>query len=117
MVITMLTSFTLVFTTTVQNRFGVKVFSKNASHQGEFVLQEIVTLEDLQSRLAEIIAALIPGEELFIMQDDRLVAKMVGQEFVVSSENQVVPWVSSSFMRMMMNIWRISKNTCLETAS
>lgn len=46
-------------------------------------MQETITLEDLQARLAEVIAALIPGEELFIMQDERPVAKLVGQESVV----------------------------------
>ena len=43
-------------------------------------MQEMITLEDAQTHLAEIIAALTPGKELVITQNERLVAKLVGQE-------------------------------------
>lgn len=43
-------------------------------------MQETITLEDAQTHLAEIVAALTPGKELFIVQNERPVAKLVGQE-------------------------------------
>ncbi len=36
-----------------------------------------VTLEDAQRRLPELIAEAVPGEEIEIIQDDRVVAKLV----------------------------------------
>ena len=36
-----------------------------------------VTLEDAQGRLGELIASGVPGEEIGIVQGDRLVAKLV----------------------------------------
>jgi antitoxin (DNA-binding transcriptional repressor) of toxin-antitoxin stability system len=36
-----------------------------------------VTLAEAQARLAELIAGLIPGEELRILQNDRTIAKLV----------------------------------------
>lgn len=41
---------------------------------------ETITLEDAQAHLADVIAALTPGKELFILQNERPVAKLVGQE-------------------------------------
>lgn len=46
-------------------------------------MQGTISLEEAQAHLAEIIAALSPGEELFITQDERLIAKLVAQEAVV----------------------------------
>lgn len=43
-------------------------------------MQRTTTLEDAQAHLAEIIAGLTPGEELFTTLDERLIAKLVGQE-------------------------------------
>ena len=37
----------------------------------------MVTLEEAQRRLPELIATTIPGEEILILQDDRVVARMV----------------------------------------
>ena len=42
-------------------------------------MQETITLEEAQAHLAEIIAALTPGKELFITKDERPVAKLVAQ--------------------------------------
>ncbi len=42
-------------------------------------MPEMITLEDAQAHLAEIIANLPPGEELLITQDERLIAKLIGQ--------------------------------------
>jgi prevent-host-death family protein len=39
---------------------------------------ETITLEDAQSRLAELIARLIPGGEVLITQNDRPVARLIG---------------------------------------
>jgi antitoxin (DNA-binding transcriptional repressor) of toxin-antitoxin stability system len=36
-----------------------------------------VTLAEAQARLPELIASLIPGEELRILQDERVIAKLV----------------------------------------
>jgi antitoxin (DNA-binding transcriptional repressor) of toxin-antitoxin stability system len=36
-----------------------------------------VNIEDARSRLAELIAACIPGEEIEIVQGDRVIAKLV----------------------------------------
>ncbi len=46
-------------------------------------MQETITIEDAQSHLAEIVAALAPGKEVFIIQNERPVAKLVGQEPIV----------------------------------
>lgn len=43
-------------------------------------MQETITLEDAQIRLAEIVATLAPGKELYITQNEHPVAKLVGQE-------------------------------------
>jgi antitoxin (DNA-binding transcriptional repressor) of toxin-antitoxin stability system len=37
-----------------------------------------VTLAEAQARLPELIDALIPGEELWILHDDRPIAKVIG---------------------------------------
>ncbi len=42
-------------------------------------MQETITIEDAQAHLAEIIARLEPGKELFILQNDSPVAKLVRQ--------------------------------------
>ena len=42
-------------------------------------MQETITLADAQAHLAEIIAALTPGKELVITQDERPIAKLVRQ--------------------------------------
>jgi antitoxin (DNA-binding transcriptional repressor) of toxin-antitoxin stability system len=39
-----------------------------------------VTLEEAQSRLPELIAALVPGEELVITRNDQPVARLVGEQ-------------------------------------
>lgn len=46
--------------------------------EGEFAMLETIILEDAQAHLAEIIAALSPEEDLFITQNGRPVAKLVG---------------------------------------
>ncbi|OGG53971.1 MAG: antitoxin of toxin-antitoxin stability system [Candidatus Handelsmanbacteria bacterium RIFCSPLOWO2_12_FULL_64_10] len=38
-----------------------------------------VTLEEAQAHLAELVARLIPGEEVVITQDKQPVAKLIGQ--------------------------------------
>lgn len=43
-------------------------------------MQETITLEDAQIHLAEIIAALSPDRELLITQNERPVAKLIGQK-------------------------------------
>ena len=40
---------------------------------------ETVTLEEAQTHLADLVAKLVPGEEVTITQDERPVAKLVGQ--------------------------------------
>ncbi len=40
---------------------------------------ETITLEDAQARLAELIAELLPGREVLITQNDRPVARLIGQ--------------------------------------
>jgi antitoxin (DNA-binding transcriptional repressor) of toxin-antitoxin stability system len=37
----------------------------------------MVTLEEAQRRLPELIATTIPGDEILILQDDRVVARLV----------------------------------------
>jgi antitoxin (DNA-binding transcriptional repressor) of toxin-antitoxin stability system len=37
----------------------------------------MITVEEAQRRLPELIATTIPGEELLILQDDRIVARFV----------------------------------------
>ena len=39
-----------------------------------------ISLQEAQSKLAELIAGLKPGEEVDITQDNRTVAKLVGQK-------------------------------------
>jgi antitoxin (DNA-binding transcriptional repressor) of toxin-antitoxin stability system len=41
---------------------------------GEQNIPETITIEDAQNHLAELIAALIPGEEIVIIQNDQPVA-------------------------------------------
>ena len=36
-----------------------------------------VPIEEVQARLPELLAKLIPGEELFITQEDRAIAKLI----------------------------------------
>jgi len=38
-----------------------------------------ISIEEAQAHLAELIARLVPGEELVITQGDRPVAKLIGQ--------------------------------------
>ena len=38
-----------------------------------------VTLEEAQAHLAELVAKLVPGEEVVITQDEQPVAKLIGQ--------------------------------------
>ncbi len=40
---------------------------------------ETITLEDAQARLSELIARLVPGREVLITQNDRPVARLIGQ--------------------------------------
>ena len=43
-------------------------------------MPETITLQEAQANLAELIASLSPGAELVITQDDRPVAKLIGQQ-------------------------------------
>lgn len=51
-------------------------------------MTETVTLEHAQVHLAEIIAALTPGKELFIVQGERPLAKLVGPEVTTRTPRQ-----------------------------
>ena len=42
-------------------------------------MSAMVSIEEAQDHLAELIAKLVPGEELVITQGDRPVAKLIGQ--------------------------------------
>jgi len=42
-------------------------------------MSEIVTLEEAQAHLAELIAGLAPGKEVLITKNERPVAKLIGQ--------------------------------------
>jgi antitoxin (DNA-binding transcriptional repressor) of toxin-antitoxin stability system len=42
-------------------------------------MSAVVTIEEAQSHLAELIANLLPGEELVITQNERPVAKLIAQ--------------------------------------
>ncbi len=48
----------------------------------------VVTLEEAQVKLAEIIDNLVPGEELIITRDNQPVAKLVGQPQPVRKPRQ-----------------------------
>ena len=39
-----------------------------------------ISLEDAQSRLADLVASLAPGQEVVITQDDRPVARLIGDK-------------------------------------
>ena len=48
----------------------------------------VVTLEEAQAKLAEIIDNLVPGEELTITRDNQPVAKLIGQQRPVRKPRQ-----------------------------
>ena len=47
-----------------------------------------VTLEEAQAHLPELIANLVPGEEVVIIQDEQPVAKLIGQRAAVRQPRQ-----------------------------
>jgi antitoxin (DNA-binding transcriptional repressor) of toxin-antitoxin stability system len=49
---------------------------------------ETVTLEEAQTHLPELVARLVPGEELTITQNERLVAKLIKQSALTRRPRQ-----------------------------
>ena len=43
------------------------------------MMSTTVTIEDAQAHLAELVARLVPGEEVIITRDEQPVAKLIGQ--------------------------------------
>jgi prevent-host-death family protein len=72
-----------------------------------------VTIEEAQAHLAELIAKLSPEEEVVITQNQRPVAKLIGQQAAVRKRaNREARRVSLSSCLRMMN--KISRSTCRE---
>lgn len=49
---------------------------------------ETVTLQEAQAHLGELIAGLVPGEEIVITQDNQPVAKLIGEPAVARQPRQ-----------------------------
>jgi antitoxin (DNA-binding transcriptional repressor) of toxin-antitoxin stability system len=58
-------------------RDGVLAPGELATREGRPCLMTTLSIQEAQSRLAELIHGLIPGEELILTEDDRPVARLI----------------------------------------